>query len=123
MRVGNWERETVRGETEPCRCPALQPPGHPCRLPTDADALHALGRRREAPIVNSRRSGYPISSGRVIRVLKKSGNENCYPITALEKRYLQIIRVPAISVSGSGILDLPKIYKITVYTQTTQIFA
>jgi hypothetical protein len=28
------------------------------------------------------RSGYPISSGLVIRVLKNSGNENCYPKSA-----------------------------------------
>jgi hypothetical protein len=33
------------------------------------------------------RSGYPISSGRVIRVLRNSGNENHYPISAPEKHY------------------------------------
>jgi hypothetical protein len=37
---------------------------------------------------------YPISSGRVVRVLRNSGNENYYPISALEKHYPQI-RVPA----------------------------
>jgi hypothetical protein len=66
----------------------------------------------------SGRSGYPISSGRVIRVLRNSGNEICYPITALKKRYPQI-RVPANSGSDSGIPDLPEIYRITVHTQTT----
>jgi hypothetical protein len=42
------------------------------------------------------RSGYPKSSGRVIRVLKNSGIENCYPIR--EKK-----TIPAISDSGLGI--------------------
>jgi hypothetical protein len=43
------------------------------------------------PVVSkSGHSGYPISSGRVIRVLRNSGNEICYPITAPKKRYPQI---------------------------------
>jgi hypothetical protein len=46
------------------------------------------------------RSGYPLNSGRVIQVLRNSGNENYYPITASKKQFPQI-RVPAIS--GSGI--------------------
>jgi hypothetical protein len=53
------------------------------------------------------RSGYPISSGQVIQVLRNLGNENHYPISAPEKHYPQI-RVPAKSGSGSGYPIYPK---------------
>jgi hypothetical protein len=59
-------------------------------------------------------SGYPISSGRVIRLLRHSGNENHYSISALEKHYLQI-RVPA--KIRFGLPNLPESI-IKVYTQT-----
>jgi hypothetical protein len=57
------------------------------------------------------RSGYPISSGWVIRVLRNSGNENNYPISAPEKHY------PQKSGSGSGYPIYPKSV-IKVYSQT-----
>jgi len=56
------------------------------------------------------RSGYPIFSGRVIRVIQNSGNENCYPILPPKKHYPQI-RVPDNSGSGSGITRYTQIYR------------
>jgi len=62
-------------------------------------------------------SGYLIFSGRVIRVIQNSGNENCYPILVPKKHYSQF-RVP--DNSGSGIPDLPEfsknntLYKISI---------
>jgi hypothetical protein len=55
------------------------------------------------------RSGNPQSSGRVVQVFKSLGNENCYPKTAPKNHYPQVW-VPANS--GSGIPDIPEIYKI-----------
>jgi hypothetical protein len=45
-------------------------------------------------------SGYPKISGRVIRVVRNSGIENCYSIFAPKKHYLKF-RVPDNSGSGS----------------------
>jgi hypothetical protein len=67
------------------------------------------------------RSGYPFNSGRVVRVLLNSGNGNCYPIAAKKKRYPQV-RVPASSGSGSGIPNLPEIYKITMCLLLSEFF-
>ena len=50
-------------------------------------------------------SGYPIFSGRVIRVI-----QNCYPILVPKKHYPQF-RVSDNSGSGSGIHDLPEFSK------------
>jgi hypothetical protein len=63
------------------------------------------------------RSGYPISSGRVIRVLRNTGNENHYPISAPEKHYLQI-RVPAKIGFGFGLPNLPEIYNQSIQSNT-----
>jgi hypothetical protein len=68
------------------------------------------------------RSGYPQSSGRVVRVLKSSGNKICYPQSAPKINYPQF-RVPAISGSGSGLPNIPEINKITVYPQIAYNFA
>jgi hypothetical protein len=57
------------------------------------------------------RSGYPISSGRVIRVLRNLGSENHYPISAPEKHYPQI-QVPAKIGFGFG---LPKKYTVNTH--------
>jgi hypothetical protein len=64
-------------------------------------------------------SGYPISSGRVIRVLRNSGNENHYPISALEKHYPQI-RVPAKIRFGFGfeLPNLPEMYNQSIQSNT-----
>jgi hypothetical protein len=59
------------------------------------------------------RSGYPISSGQVIRVLWNSGNENHYPISAQEKHYPQI-RVPTKIGFGFELPNLPKIYNQSI---------
>jgi hypothetical protein len=51
----------------------------------------------------------PIISGRIIRVIENSGNENCYP--KLLPDISQKITLPGISGthnSGSGISNLPK---------------
>jgi hypothetical protein len=63
------------------------------------------------------RSGYPISSGRVIRVLRNSGNENHYPISAPEKHYPQIW-VPAKIGFGFGLPNLPEIYNQSILSNT-----
>jgi hypothetical protein len=60
---------------------------------------------------HSGRSGNPQSSGRVVQVFKSSGNENYYPITAPKNHYPQVL-IPANSGSGSGIPNIPEIYKI-----------
>jgi hypothetical protein len=54
------------------------------------------------------RSGYPKNLGQVIRVFKISGFENRYPKLQRVLQYSKI-RVPGISVSGSGIPELPKL--------------
>jgi hypothetical protein len=67
--------------------------------------------------VRGGRSGYPISSGRVIRILRNSGNENHYPISAPEKHCLQI-RVLAKIGFGSGLPNLPEIYNQSIQSNT-----
>jgi hypothetical protein len=62
-------------------------------------------------------SGYPISSGRVIWVLRNSGNENHYPISAPEKHYPQI-RVPAKIGFGFGLPNLPEISNQSIQLNT-----
>jgi hypothetical protein len=63
------------------------------------------------------RSGYPISSGRVIRVLRNSGNENHYPISTPEKHYPQIW-VPAKIGFGFRLPNLPEIYNQSIQLNT-----
>jgi hypothetical protein len=63
------------------------------------------------------RSGYPISSGWVIRVLRNSGDENHYLISAPEKHYQQI-RVPAKIGFGFGLPNLPEIYNQSIQSNT-----
>jgi hypothetical protein len=58
--------------------------------------------------VKARHSGYPKISGRVIRVVRNSGIENCYPIFVPKKHYPKFW-VP--DNSGSGFTDIPKIDK------------
>jgi len=71
---------------------------------------------------NPGHSGYPIFSGRVIRVIQNSGNENCYPILVPKKHYPQF-RVPDNSGSGSGIPDLLEFSKNnTLYKSSIAIY-
>jgi hypothetical protein len=65
------------------------------------------------------RSGYPKSSGRVIRVLKNSGIQNCYPIRD-KKNNIRKFEYPQFR--DRVLPDLPEIYKMTVNTQRTHIF-
>jgi hypothetical protein len=88
----------------PCLLPRFRSPGEGA-APCSHDEISAATR--------GGRSGYPISSGRVIRVLRKSGNENHYLISAPEKHYPQI-RVPAQIGFGFGLPNLPEIYNQSI---------
>jgi hypothetical protein len=61
-------------------------------------------------VVKPGRSGYLIFSGRVIRVIQNSGNENRYLIFTPKKHYPQI-QVPDNLGSGSGITRYTQIYE------------
>jgi hypothetical protein len=64
-----------------------------------AEAATMNWKQPSALAVKAGHSGYPKISGRVIRVVRNSGIENCYPIFALKKHYPKF-RVP--DNSGSG---------------------
>jgi hypothetical protein len=64
--------------------------------------------KRHLDQIRGGRSGYPKISGRVIRVFKIPGFENRYPKLQRVLQYPKI-RVPEISGSGSGILELPEL--------------
>jgi hypothetical protein len=72
-------------------------------------------RRKKVPAARGGHSGYPISSGRVIRVLRNLSNENNYPISASEKHYPQIRVLAKI---GFGLPNLPEIYNQSIQLNT-----
>jgi hypothetical protein len=86
-------------------------PSHHVLLPNPRWRARGWERSRSGGLArvvdNPRRSGYPKTSGRVIRVLESSGNEIRYPIISLKNDY-PIVQVPASSGSGSGIPDVPE---------------
>jgi hypothetical protein len=91
-----------------CPCAASELAGAAAPTPPRVGALpggrHEPLHRRPATSRGGR-SGYLISSSRVIKVLRNSDNENHYPISAPKKHYPQI-RVPA--KIGFGLPNLPE---------------
>ena len=73
----------------------------------------------EVEVIIPGRSGYPNFLGRVVRVIRNSGNGKRYPNSAPKKHYPQFW-VPDNSGLGSGIPDIPeftensKLHKISV---------
>jgi hypothetical protein len=111
----------------PIPCPPVPThvPNQTDPIPFESEAEHSVQEvnspSKPSDTPKTGRSGYPFNSGRVVRVLLNSGNGNCYPIAAKKKRYPQVW-VPASSGSGSGIPNLPEIYKSTTCLLLSEFF-